>query len=84
MPRPGFDEYGGELGPDARIWPAYVKEAEAWDEEMVDGWNRSVPSISYYLTSGFNHAYRSLDVMLSEFFARALGSSVSKITLVDH
>ncbi|KAG9085208.1 hypothetical protein FRC06_003702, partial [Ceratobasidium sp. 370] len=33
-PRAGFDEYGAELGPDARIWPAYVREAEMWDEEM--------------------------------------------------
>ncbi|KAG8678360.1 hypothetical protein FRC09_019900, partial [Ceratobasidium sp. 395] len=41
-PRVGFDEYGAELGPDSRIWPAYVKEAEMWDEEMVDGWNRSL------------------------------------------
>ncbi|KAG9080150.1 hypothetical protein FS749_008108, partial [Ceratobasidium sp. UAMH 11750] len=41
-PRAGFDEYGAELGPDARIWPAYVKEAEMWDEEMVDGWNSFV------------------------------------------
>ncbi|KAG9121614.1 hypothetical protein FRC07_002363, partial [Ceratobasidium sp. 392] len=47
-PRVGFDEYGAELGPDARIWPAYVKEAEMWDEEMVDGWNRQVPSTIYW------------------------------------
>lgn len=38
--RQGFDEYGGELAHDARIWPTYVKEAENWDEDMVDGWNR--------------------------------------------
>ncbi|KAG8761915.1 hypothetical protein FRC11_012277 [Ceratobasidium sp. 423] len=36
----GFDEYGGELARDARIWSTYVREAERWDEDMVDGWNR--------------------------------------------
>ncbi|QRV99369.1 activating signal cointegrator 1 complex subunit 3 [Ceratobasidium sp. AG-Ba] len=41
-PRAGFDDYGAELSPDARIWPTYVDEAKAWDEEMVDGWNRSL------------------------------------------
>ncbi|KAG8715434.1 hypothetical protein FRC08_010582 [Ceratobasidium sp. 394] len=38
--RGGLDDYGSELARDARIWPAYVKEAEKWDEDMVDGWNR--------------------------------------------
>ncbi|QRW21257.1 activating signal cointegrator 1 complex subunit 3 [Rhizoctonia solani] len=40
--RAGFDDYGSELGKDARVWSAYVKEAEQWDDEMVDGWNRSL------------------------------------------
>ncbi|KAH7339304.1 hypothetical protein B0J17DRAFT_569561, partial [Rhizoctonia solani] len=34
------DDYGSELDRDARVWSAYVKEAEQWDDEMVDGWNR--------------------------------------------
>ncbi|ELU40695.1 hypothetical protein AG1IA_05263 [Rhizoctonia solani AG-1 IA] len=29
-----------ELARDARIWSTYVREAERWDEDMVDGWNR--------------------------------------------
>ncbi|CAE6480399.1 unnamed protein product [Rhizoctonia solani] len=41
----GFDEYGGELARDARIWSTYVREAERWDEDMVDGWNRSLDVI---------------------------------------
>ncbi|CAE6531575.1 unnamed protein product [Rhizoctonia solani] len=40
--RAGFDDYGSELDRDARVWSAYVKEAEQWDDEMVDGWNRSL------------------------------------------
>ncbi|QRW07937.1 activating signal cointegrator 1 complex subunit 3 [Ceratobasidium sp. AG-Ba] len=57
-PRAGFDEYGAELGLDARIWPVYVKEAEAWDGEMVDGWNRSLDVmlifVRLYLTALFS------------------------------
>ncbi|KAG8697625.1 hypothetical protein FRC09_007746, partial [Ceratobasidium sp. 395] len=40
-----LDDYGSELARDARIWPAYVREAEKWDEDMVDGWNRSLDVI---------------------------------------
>ncbi|QRV90195.1 transmembrane protein [Ceratobasidium sp. AG-Ba] len=31
------DDYGDELARDARIWPAYMKEAEKWDEDMKSG-----------------------------------------------
>jgi hypothetical protein len=34
------DEYGAELGKEARIWKAYVKESDRSDTEMVDGWNK--------------------------------------------
>ncbi|EUC58235.1 transmembrane protein, putative [Rhizoctonia solani AG-3 Rhs1AP] len=40
--RAGFDDYGAELDKEARVWSAYVREAEQWDDEMVDGWNRSL------------------------------------------
>ncbi|KAG9085245.1 hypothetical protein FS749_004593 [Ceratobasidium sp. UAMH 11750] len=39
-PRPGYDDYGQELGKDARFWKAYVQEAKVWDADMVDGWNK--------------------------------------------
>ncbi|CCO36339.1 hypothetical protein BN14_10473 [Rhizoctonia solani AG-1 IB] len=32
----GFDEYGAELGPDARVWKAYVKEADKFDMDSLD------------------------------------------------
>ncbi|KAJ1299776.1 hypothetical protein OPQ81_011992 [Rhizoctonia solani] len=35
-----FDQHGAELGKDARFWRAYVKEADEWDEELVNGWNK--------------------------------------------
>ncbi|KAG8683476.1 hypothetical protein FRC09_016062, partial [Ceratobasidium sp. 395] len=34
-----YDEYGAELGQDARFWKTYVREADRWDAELVDGWN---------------------------------------------
>ncbi|CAE6336539.1 unnamed protein product [Rhizoctonia solani] len=37
-----FDEYGAELGPDARVWKTYVKEADKFDIEQVNGWNSSL------------------------------------------
>ncbi|CEL61547.1 hypothetical protein RSOLAG1IB_10110 [Rhizoctonia solani AG-1 IB] len=39
------DEYGAELGKEARVWKAYVKESDRSDTEMVDGWNKSLDVI---------------------------------------
>ncbi|KAG9086039.1 hypothetical protein FS749_003944 [Ceratobasidium sp. UAMH 11750] len=44
-PRPGYDDYGKELGKDARVWKTYVQEASRWDSDLVDGWNRSLDLI---------------------------------------
>ncbi|CUA77092.1 hypothetical protein RSOLAG22IIIB_12537 [Rhizoctonia solani] len=30
------------LGKDAIFWKTYVKETDRWDEELVDGWNKSL------------------------------------------
>ncbi|CCO34117.1 hypothetical protein BN14_08209 [Rhizoctonia solani AG-1 IB] len=38
------DEYGAELTKDARVWKVYVKEADRWDAELVDGWNKQALS----------------------------------------
>ncbi|EUC59431.1 hypothetical protein RSOL_313580, partial [Rhizoctonia solani AG-3 Rhs1AP] len=35
-----FDEYGAELKPEARVWKTYIHEAEKFDLEQFDGWNR--------------------------------------------
>ncbi|CAE7163284.1 unnamed protein product [Rhizoctonia solani] len=40
-----FDEKGTELGPDAQVWKTYVREADQIDEELVDGWNKSMDVI---------------------------------------
>ncbi|KAG8703091.1 hypothetical protein FRC08_003079 [Ceratobasidium sp. 394] len=44
-PRLGYDDYGQELGKDARFWKAYLKESKVWDADMVDGWNNSLDLI---------------------------------------
>ncbi|EUC62838.1 transmembrane protein, putative [Rhizoctonia solani AG-3 Rhs1AP] len=40
-----YDEYGAELGKEARVWKVYVKEADRWDAELVEGWNKSLDVI---------------------------------------
>ncbi|KAG8688354.1 hypothetical protein FRC11_005584, partial [Ceratobasidium sp. 423] len=37
---PEFDEYGAELGKEAKVWKVYVEETDKWDTELVDGWNK--------------------------------------------
>ncbi|KAG9093124.1 hypothetical protein FS749_015020 [Ceratobasidium sp. UAMH 11750] len=44
-PRPGYDDYGQELGKDARFWKVYLQESKVWDADMVDGWNNSLDLI---------------------------------------
>ncbi|EUC62860.1 transmembrane protein, putative [Rhizoctonia solani AG-3 Rhs1AP] len=34
-----YDQYGAELGKEARVWDVYVKETDKWDTELVEGWN---------------------------------------------
>lgn len=36
------NEYGAELGPDARVWATYVREADQYDHELVEKWNKYV------------------------------------------
>ncbi|CUA67978.1 Protein Ycf2 (chloroplast) [Pelargonium x hortorum] [Rhizoctonia solani] len=40
-----FDDEGKELDADAQVWKTYVREADQVDEEMVDGWNKSMDVI---------------------------------------
>ncbi|CCO34109.1 hypothetical protein BN14_08201 [Rhizoctonia solani AG-1 IB] len=45
------DEYGAELTKDARVWKVYVKEADRWDAELVDGWNKSLDAALFSAVS---------------------------------
>lgn len=64
--RAGYDDYGAELDKDARVWSAYVKEAEQWDDEMVDGWNRYVFDSHHIMLLPEETSFRSLDVILGK------------------
>lgn len=64
-----FDEYGTELGPEARVWKTYVKEADRFDAEKVEEWNKCVLWANCSLGNTYSNRmlYRSLDVILSKF-----------------
>ncbi|KAH7313248.1 hypothetical protein B0J17DRAFT_751293, partial [Rhizoctonia solani] len=73
------DEYGAELEPDARVWKTYVKEADKFDAEQVEGWNRSldVTLSKLYNNSPAIHRFviessKSLKEDLAETSARRL------------
>ncbi|KAG9086824.1 hypothetical protein FS749_003346, partial [Ceratobasidium sp. UAMH 11750] len=38
----GYEDYGAEMAKDATIWQVYVKETDREDEELVDGWHKSL------------------------------------------
>ncbi|KAG9076365.1 hypothetical protein FS749_011879, partial [Ceratobasidium sp. UAMH 11750] len=38
----GYEDYGAEMAKDAKIWQVYVKETDRADEELVDGWHKSL------------------------------------------
>lgn len=42
--RNDYDEYGAELEPEARVWKTYVREADRFDAEKVEEWNKCVVS----------------------------------------
>ncbi|QRV94451.1 activating signal cointegrator 1 complex subunit 3 [Ceratobasidium sp. AG-Ba] len=44
-PRPGYDDYGQELGKTARVWKTYMQEASRYDADMANGWNNSLDLI---------------------------------------
>ncbi|KAG8687066.1 hypothetical protein FRC11_007860 [Ceratobasidium sp. 423] len=59
------DEYGAELGKEARVWKVYVKEADKWDAELVEGWNKNM------------HYVHTLPLTNPPFRSAALFSAVS-------
>ncbi|KAG9125786.1 hypothetical protein FRC07_006241 [Ceratobasidium sp. 392] len=36
------DEFGQEMAPEARVWKTYVREADKWDKELMDGRNKFI------------------------------------------
>ncbi|KAG9120543.1 hypothetical protein FRC07_003923 [Ceratobasidium sp. 392] len=40
VPEDSPDPPGEEMSKDARVWKTYVREADRWDKEMIDGRNK--------------------------------------------
>ncbi|KAG9098357.1 hypothetical protein FRC06_006498 [Ceratobasidium sp. 370] len=38
----GYEDYGAEMAKDAKVWQVYVNETDRADEELVDGWHKSL------------------------------------------
>lgn len=36
------DEYGLEMGPEARVWQVYLDKSDVYDKELVDGWQETL------------------------------------------
>lgn len=50
---PDVDPYAPRLGKGAEIWKIYVEEADKWDKELSEGWNKlsyPLPGSSRFLT----------------------------------
>ncbi|KAG8720766.1 hypothetical protein FRC09_009012 [Ceratobasidium sp. 395] len=46
----GFEDYGAEMAKDAKVWQVYVRETQKADEELVDGWNKSLDVILIFVS----------------------------------
>ncbi|KEP53909.1 putative transmembrane protein [Rhizoctonia solani 123E] len=89
IPQEDFDEYGAELEPDARVWKTYVKEADKFDAEQVDGWNRSLDVTLIFAalftaicTAFVIESSKSLKEDLAETSARRLDQITSILLVV--
>ncbi|KAG8732010.1 hypothetical protein FRC11_001109, partial [Ceratobasidium sp. 423] len=60
------DEYGAELGKEARVWKVYVKETDRWDAELVDGWNKFLVESSKMLKQDPNDVSAAALVSISQ------------------
>ncbi|KAG8736994.1 hypothetical protein FRC12_017334, partial [Ceratobasidium sp. 428] len=69
IPTP-YDGFG--LGRDDPVWPHYVKEAEKWDLELIDGWNKGMDVLlrgfSNYM-NGFMTTNSHLPIVFAALFS---------------
>ncbi|CEL62412.1 hypothetical protein RSOLAG1IB_10453 [Rhizoctonia solani AG-1 IB] len=80
------DEYGAELTKDARVWKVYVKEADRWDAELVDGWNNFLIESSGMLKQDPNDVSAAALVVISHALVALAGNSsvdLSTLSLPD-
>ncbi|CAE7191751.1 unnamed protein product, partial [Rhizoctonia solani] len=76
-----FDEKGKELGPDAQVWKTYVREADQVDEELVDGWNKSMDVILIFVCRP--HDLLSAKQVVLILIQAALFSAISTAFVIE-
>ncbi|CAE6444288.1 unnamed protein product [Rhizoctonia solani] len=81
------DEYGAELTKDARVWKVYVKEADRWDAELVDGWKKDARVWKVYVKEADRWDAEIVDSLNKQAFSysahTALFSAVSTTFLIE-
>jgi len=45
------DEYGTEMGPDARVWKTYLDEAEIADKDYINKTNATLDGILVFVSA---------------------------------
>jgi hypothetical protein len=48
------DEFGQEMGPNARVWRVYLDEAELNDHDMVEGWKDGIDVLLVFVRLAFS------------------------------
>ncbi|QRW22489.1 hypothetical protein RhiXN_10076 [Rhizoctonia solani] len=64
------DPRGAELGREARVWKVYVGETEKWDNELLEGWEKSLDVLLVFVSA---HIYKA--ALLSAIIATFLVES---------
>ncbi|CEL63370.1 hypothetical protein RSOLAG1IB_10706 [Rhizoctonia solani AG-1 IB] len=77
------DEYGAELTKDARVWKVYVKEADRWDAELVDGWNKFLIESSGMLKQDPNDVSAAALVVISHALVALAGNSSADLSTLS-
>ena len=44
------DEYGQEMGPNARVWRVYLDEADLFDKDLLDGYRDSLDVLLVFVS----------------------------------
>ncbi|CUA68268.1 putative ribonuclease C609,01 [Schizosaccharomyces pombe 972h-] [Rhizoctonia solani] len=91
IPPNEFDEYGAELEPEARVWKTYVKESDEFDQDLVEGWNRSLDVILIFAalfsaisTTFVLESYRELQEDPADATAQTLETISQTLLLIAH
>ncbi|CAE6423398.1 unnamed protein product [Rhizoctonia solani] len=75
-----FDEEGKELDPDAQVWKTYVREADLVDEELVDGWNKSMDVMLVFVRF---HKLSAFSIRANACPQAALFSAISTAFVIE-